>query len=83
MEVSQYYLNTYENQFNEVFPLHSYIYKPLNMKDTMFTTTDRLDHRIATTSWGNRFEYKMIDDPNFGYYVEEDADDFKNWRNYT
>ncbi|ASN04532.1 serine hydrolase [Virgibacillus necropolis] len=63
--------------------LETAIYKPLKMKDTMFTPPEKLNKKIAATSWGNPFEYKMIDDPNFGYYVEEDADDFKRWRDYT
>ncbi|WP_231633127.1 serine hydrolase [Numidum massiliense] len=68
-------------------PLDAYleknIYAPLKMQDTMFNPSDRLKQRIAATSWGNPYEYKMVDDPNFGYYVEEDADDFCCWRDYT
>jgi CubicO group peptidase (beta-lactamase class C family) len=63
--------------------LEENIYSPLNMHDTMFNPADYLNQRIAATSWGNPYEYKMIDDPNFGYYVEESADMFKNWRDYT
>lgn len=63
--------------------LEKNIYAPLHMDDTMFTPPDDLKSRIAATSWGNPFEYKMIDDPNFGYYVEGDADDFCCWREYT
>ncbi|GGM38559.1 UPF0214 protein YbbE [Paraliobacillus quinghaiensis] len=63
--------------------LEENIYAPLKMKDTMFNPSDSLDKKIAATSWGNPFEYKMVDDPDFGYYVEEDADLFNRWRNYT
>ncbi|WP_164217172.1 serine hydrolase [Virgibacillus sp. YIM 98842] len=63
--------------------LEENIYDPLKMKDTMFNASDKINKRIASTSWGNGYEYKMIDDPNFGYYVEEDADDFEGWRDYT
>lgn len=63
--------------------LEQNIYKPLKMKDTMFNAGNKINKRIASTSWGNGYEYKMIDDPNFGYYVEEDADDFAGWRDYT
>ncbi len=63
--------------------LQQHIYEPLKMKDTMFTPPDQLDNKIAATSWGNPYEYKMIDDPNFGYYVEKDADDFNRWRHHT
>nr|WP_210470370.1 serine hydrolase [Sporosarcina sp. 6E9] len=63
--------------------LENNIYEPLNMKDTMFNPLEKTNKKIAATSWGNPYEYKMVDDPNFGYYVEEDADDFKHWREYT
>ena len=63
--------------------LEKQIYKPLKMKDTMFTPDGNLRNRIAATSWGNPYEYKMIDDPNFGYFVAEDPDIFPYWRNYT
>lgn len=63
--------------------LEKNIYKPLKMKNTMFTPPEQLNKKIAATSWGNPYEYKMIDDPNFGYFVEEDADFFKVWRDYT
>lgn len=63
--------------------LEENIYDSLNMKDTMFTPAENLDDRMAATSWGNLFEYKMIDDPDFGYYVEEDPDSFCCWREHT
>ncbi len=53
------------------------------MNETMFTPPAHFKIKIAATSWGNSYEYKMIDDPNFGYYVEECPDMFKYWRNYT
>lgn len=63
--------------------LDKYIYSNLGMKDTYFNPPKELKYRIAATSWGNPYEYKMVDDPNFGYYVDEDVEDFKMWRNYT
>lgn len=63
--------------------LESNIYQPLKMKHTMFTPDSVNKNKIAATSWGNPYEYKMIDDPNFGYYVEEDPDMFGGWRDYT
>ncbi|UFU00239.1 serine hydrolase [Radiobacillus kanasensis] len=63
--------------------LEDAIYDPLKMKDTMFNASNKTNKRIAATSWGNAYEYKMIDDPNFGYYVDADADDFTRWRDYT
>jgi CubicO group peptidase (beta-lactamase class C family) len=63
--------------------LESEIYQPLKMKHTMFTPDNVNKKKIAATSWGNKYEYKMIDDPDFGYYVEEDPDMFDGWRDYT
>jgi CubicO group peptidase (beta-lactamase class C family) len=63
--------------------LESEIYHPLKMKHTMFTPDQINKKKIAATSWGNPYEYKMIDDPNFGYYVEEDPDMFDGWRHHT
>ncbi|WP_191555864.1 serine hydrolase [Metabacillus idriensis] len=63
--------------------LENEIYKPLKMKNTMFTPETKLKKKIAATSWGNPYEYKMIDDPDFGYFVEEDPDMFPHWRDYT
>lgn len=63
--------------------LQENIYGPLKMKDTMFNAAEKTNKRIASTSFGNAYEYKMVDDPNFGYYVEEDVEDFPYWRDYT
>lgn len=63
--------------------LEDTIYKPLGMKDTMFTPDASLKSRIAATSWGNPYEYRMVADDNFGYVCDENVDDFKGWRNYT
>lgn len=68
-------------------PLDQYveetIYKPLGMTDTMYTPDIVLKDRIAATSWGNPYEYKMVADDNFGYLCEEDAENYKGWRDYT
>lgn len=63
--------------------LEQEIYQKLNLKHTVFTPPTSMKKKIAATSWGNPYEYKMIDDPNFGYYVEEDPDMFPYWRHYT
>lgn len=63
--------------------LEDTIYKPLGMKDTIFTPDASLKGRIAATSWGNPYEYRMVADDNFGYVCDENVDDFKGWRNYT
>lgn len=68
-------------------PLDNYleanIYNPLKMRNTFFNAGERTNRLIAATSWGNPFEYKMVDDPSFGYFVEESADSFSGWRDYT
>ena len=59
------------------------IYKPLGMNHTMFVPLKhKTNYPIAPTSLGNPFEYKMVADDDFGYKCEENADDFKGWRNY-
>ncbi|WP_197073448.1 serine hydrolase [Clostridium polynesiense] len=63
--------------------LENSIYKPLKMKDTMFTPSISLRDRIAATSWGNPYEYRMVADDNFGYVSEVNVEDFTGWRNYT
>lgn len=69
-------------------PLDEYvetnIYEPLSMNHTVYTPLDEeVDFEIAVTSWGNPYEYKMVDDDEFGYLVDEDAEDFDGWRDYT
>lgn len=67
------------------------IYKPLGMVNTFYKP---LEHgvskdKIAATSLGNPFEYRMIDEsnyPNFGYDTTSNQNAFKrfnNWRKYT
>jgi len=67
------------------------IYKPLGMNNTFFRP---LDHgiskdNIASTSLGNPFEYRMVDEtnyPDFGYDTTQDQEAFKKfdgWRKYT
>lgn len=59
------------------------IYQPLGMMHTMFVPLKKeTKWAIAPTSLGNPFEYKMVADDDFGYQCEENADDFKDWRNY-
>lgn len=69
-------------------PLDAYveenIYQPLGMENTVYLPLDKLEgSEIAATSWGNPYEYKMVDEDDFGYSVEEDAEDFDGWRDYT
>ena len=64
--------------------LQNEIYKKLNMKDTGFLPSDSLKGRIAATSWGNPFEYRMVQ-TGTPYKVEETGyfETFQNWRQYT
>lgn len=59
------------------------IYQPIGMKDTGFVPLKTMKgQQIAPTSMGNPFEYKMVDEDDFGYRCNEKADDFKKWRHY-
>lgn len=67
------------------------IYKPLGMTNTMYNPLDKgIDKSdIAATSWGNPYEYRMVDEenyPEFGYDCSKDKEAFEKftgWRNYT
>lgn len=64
--------------------VESTISASLSMDHTLFTPLEKEgDFEIAATSWGNPYEYKMVDDDDFGYVVEENAEDFDGWRDYT
>ncbi|MCE7791733.1 serine hydrolase [Salipaludibacillus sp. CUR1] len=73
-EVSGQKLNQY---------LEEDIYKTIELKDTQFTPSSDFTDRIASTSWGNPYEYKMVHDPDFGYKVDVDLEAFDSWRDYT
>ena len=68
--------------------LEKEIYKPLGMKNTVFNPLDKgfKPEQIAATSWGNPFEYRMVDEvnyPDFGYdttIYEEGFKQFDGWR---
>lgn len=64
--------------------VESTIYQPLGMEHTVYVPNEKLESsEIAATSWGNPYEYKMVDDDDFGFLVDEDAEDFEGWRDYT
>lgn len=71
--------------------LEENLYGPLGMNDTMFTPlTHGVDiNRIAATSWGNPYEWRMSNEaeyPGVGYDTSKDAQaflDFDGWREYT
>lgn len=64
------------------------IYKPIGMNNTMYNPLRKgvKKDKIAATSWGNPFEYRMVDEvnyPGFGYDTTEYQDAFKTfdgWR---
>lgn len=67
------------------------IYKPLGMNNTFYKPLDHgIDkEKIAATSFGNPFEYRMVNEtdyPDFGYDTTADQEAFKQfdgWRKYT
>lgn len=67
------------------------IYKPLGMNSTFFNPLDHgvKKEKIAATSMGNPFEYRMVDEtgyPDFGYDTSEYHEEFKKfkgWRKHT
>lgn len=62
--------------------IHENLYDKLELKNTLFNPKGKRE-KIAATSHGNPFEYKMIADENFGFKCSEVIDDFTGWRNYT
>lgn len=70
--------------------LRENIYGPLNMNDTMFVPVKNgvNPDRIAATSWGNPYEWRMSNqrDWNVGYDTtefQEAFDQFDGWREHT
>lgn len=62
--------------------LEENLYQPLGLKDTLFAPSSKLV-RVAATSHGNPFEYKMIAENNFEFACKEKIEDFTLWREYT
>lgn len=75
--------------------IHEYLednmYGPLGLSDTKYTPLDYgiEKNRIAATSWGNPYEWRMSNEaeyPGYGYDTSKDAEaflKFNGWRNYT
>jgi CubicO group peptidase (beta-lactamase class C family) len=55
----------------------------MNVNPCLFDAAENTKQPIAATSWRNPYEYKMIEDDEFGYTVEEDPEMFDGWREYT
>ncbi len=70
-------------------PLETYvlnnIYKPLGMNNTMYTPLAFGKSNIASTSFGNPYEYKMVDEekyPKIGYDTTIHAEKFKTFKGW-
>jgi serine-type D-Ala-D-Ala carboxypeptidase len=65
--------------------LQDYLYAKLDLTNTLFNPhlKPHRNNKIASTSHGNPFEYKMIADNHFGYPCEEKIESFTQWRDYT
>lgn len=60
------------------------IYQPLGMTHTFYNPLDKgvKKEQIVATSWGNPFEYRMVDEtnyPEFGYDTAKDQEAFKKF----
>lgn len=65
---------------------HENIYSKLKMNHTMFNPlkdSKSSKFKIAATSWGNPFEYRMVAEPGWIYPISENVADWDGWRNYT
>ncbi len=60
------------------------LFGPLGLRRTMFVPRlHGMEGPFAATSHGNPFEKRMVSDDQFGYDVDEDAEAFDGWRDYT
>jgi CubicO group peptidase (beta-lactamase class C family) len=60
------------------------IFIPLGMKNTMYNPLKKSqDFKIAATSFGNPYEYRMVHDPALGFQFKEiKPDQWNGWRHY-
>jgi len=60
------------------------IFKPLRMTHTMYNPLQKnKDLKIASTSFGNPYEYKMVHDPELGFQFKEiNPNQWNGWRHY-
>lgn len=63
--------------------LEEHLYRPLGLTSTAFNPRDKGLGPFAATSHGNPYERRMVADDDFGYRVDEDPDDFAEWRDST
>ncbi|HEY8780619.1 MAG TPA: serine hydrolase [Mucilaginibacter sp.] len=60
------------------------IFIPLGMKNTRYNPLTKNRHyKIAATSFGNPYEYRMVHDPSLGYQFKEiNPNQWNGWRHY-
>lgn len=60
------------------------IFKPLGMTHTMYNPLQKSkDFKIASTSFGNPYEHRMVYDPELGFQFKEiKHDQWNGWRHY-
>lgn len=63
--------------------LHQRIYEPMGLNNTGFDVEQLQTDNVVSTSHGNPFEKRMVEDPDFGYDVDVDPGSWTGWRTYT
>ncbi|MHB1192952.1 MAG: serine hydrolase domain-containing protein [Longimicrobiales bacterium] len=66
--------------------LRDELYGPMGLRDTGFRRAGAPPvepGRIASTSHGNPYEHRMVQDSTFGYLIRGDPDSWDGWRRYT
>lgn len=59
------------------------VYHPLGLRLTLFNPDTTSFPNIVSTSHGNPFEKKMVHEDDFGYTIDIDPNNWKQWRTYT
>ncbi len=58
------------------------LYQKMDLKNTLYRPLNSGIGPLVATSYGNPFEYRMIQEQLFGYAIDENALNFKKWRDY-
>jgi CubicO group peptidase (beta-lactamase class C family) len=59
------------------------VYHPMKLTSTLFNPDTAQHQHIVSTSHGNPFEKKMVNDEDFGYTIDLDPDSWDGWRTNT
>jgi len=59
------------------------VYHPLGLRSALFNPDTTSFPNIVSTSHGNPFEKKMVNEDDFGYTIDIDPDVWNQWRTYT